>query len=578
MKTMQSLFLGVALMGAAVSVHAADETATADSIYTNARVYTLDPELPWAEALAVRDGRIVAVGKSEEVLAHRGPETQLDDLDGAMVLPGIIDAHVHPLKGGIKTLYECNFAFSATPQDIVATVAGCVEDNPDAVWIRGGQWDSGFFDRFDIPSPKKLLDEVSGDKAVMLSDDSGHNSWLNSKALALAGITAETPDPEDGAILRLAGSDEPNGLLLEGASQAAEAQLPEWTLAQRLDGARESVRIANRFGITAMKSAMAPEPVLEAFSALDAKGELNAHMALSILTPYGSRKSPLDYDDFPALRDKYRSANVDTRFIKIFMDGVPTASRTAAMLEPYTAESPGAERTRGPLHLSPEQLATDLIEFDKRGFTVKIHTAGDRAVRVALDAIEAARKANGDSGLRHELAHAGYIDPADLSRFAELGAVADLSPFIWSPSPIIDSVIGAVGPRGEHYFPIKDLLAAKAPVLSGSDWPAAVETIDPWLGLESMVTRRDPQGISEGALWPEQAISLEQAIAIFTLENARALRLEDRAGSLEAGKSADFVVLSQNLFDIAPEDISEVRVLRTVFQGETVYSEGAAGR
>lgn len=573
MKAVQYLLLCVALAAGSIPVRAAGQ---ADSIYTNARVYTLDPNLPWAEALAVRDGRIIAVGQSGEVLAHRGPDTRVNDLGGAMVLPGFIDAHVHPLKGGIKTLYECNFPFSATPRDIAAAVAGCVADNPDALWIRGGQWDSGFFDRFDVPSPRQLLDEVSGDKAVLLSDDSGHNAWLNSKALALLGITAETPDPGDGTILRLADSDEPNGLLLEGAAQAAEAQLPEWTLAQRLEGARESVRIANRFGITGMKSAMAPESVLEAFNALDARGELNAHMALSILTPYGSRESVLDYDDFVALRDAYRSADVDTRFIKIFMDGVPTASRTAAMLEPYTAESPGAERTRGPLHLSPEQLAMDLVEFDKRGFTVKIHTAGDRAVRVALDAIEAAREANGDSGLRHELAHAGYIAPVDIPRFAELGAVADLSPYLWSPSPIMDSVIGAVGPRGEHYFPIRDLLEARAPVLAGSDWPAAVETIDPWLGLEAMVTRRDPQGISEGTLWPEQAISLEQAIAIYTLDNARALRLDDQAGSLEVGKSADLVVLSDNLFDIPPEDISEVRVLRTVFQGETVYS-GSAG-
>ena len=549
----------------------------ADSIYTNANIYTLDPEQPWAKAIAVSDGRILAVGDAADVLSRRGPNTRVEDLGGAMVLPGLIDAHVHPLKGGIKTLYECNFPFSATPKDVAATVAACVRDNPDAVWIRGGQWDSAFFDRFDVPSPKKLLDEVSGDKAVFLSDDSGHNAWLNSKALSILGITADTPDPDDGSILRLDGSSEPNGLLLEGPAQAVEAQLPEWTQPQLLEGARESVRIANSFGITAMKSAMAPEPFLQAFNALDKQGELNAHMALSILTPYGSRKSPLNYDDYSVLRDKYRSDDVDTRFIKIFMDGVPTPSRTAAMLEPYTAESPGAERTRGPMHLSSEQLASDLIEFDKRGFTVKIHTAGDRSVRVALDAIEAARKANGNSGLRHELAHAGFIDPKDIPRFKELDAVADLSPFLWHPSPIMDSVISAVGPRGEHYFPIKTLLEARAPVLAGSDWPAAVETIDPWLGLEAMVTRHHPRDAAAGELWPEQAITLEQAIAIFTIDNARALRLDTKAGSLEAGKSADFVVLSENLFDIAPEAISDVRVLRTVFKGQSVYSQEAGG-
>ncbi|MBN7797337.1 amidohydrolase [Parahaliea mediterranea] len=575
MRAKQFMALAVLLLTGLVQVHAAPD---ADHIYTNAKIYTLDPNRPWAEAIAVRDGRIVAVGDTREVLAGRGADTRVEDLGGAMVLPGLIDAHVHPLKGGIKTLYECNFPFSATPKDVASTVAACVRDNPDAVWIRGGQWDSAFFDRFDVPSPKQLLDEVSGDKAVVLSDDSGHNAWLNSKALSLMGITADTPNPADGTIVRLDGGSEPNGLLLEGPAQAVEALLPEWTLPQLLEGARESVRIANSFGITAMKSAMAPESVLKAFNTLDSRGELKAHIALSILTPYGSRKSPLNYDDYSVLRDRYRSADVDTRFIKIFMDGVPTPSRTAAMLAPYTAESPGAERTRGPMHLSSEQLASDLIAFDKRGFTVKIHTAGDRSVRVALDAIEAARKANGNSGLRHELAHAGFIDPDDIARFAELGAVADLSPFLWHPSPIIDSVISAVGPRGEHYFPIKTLLEAKAPVLAGSDWPAAVETIDPWLGIEAMVTRHHPRNAAAGELWPEQAITLEQAIAIFTVDNARALRLEEEAGSLEAGKSADFVVLSENLFDIAPESISDVRVLRTVFKGQSVYLREAGGR
>ncbi|WP_116366003.1 amidohydrolase [Parahaliea mediterranea] len=585
MKLAQRLSLAIALTTSSTLPVLASETVgtiytkeAVGTIYTNARFYTLDAEQPWAEAMAVSDGRIVAIGKSDDVLALQGSATQIRDLGGAMVLPGLIDAHVHPLKGGIKTLFECNFPFSATPQDVADTVADCVAKTPGGVWIRGGQWDSGFFDRFSIPSPKKLLDEVSGDAAVILSDDSGHNSWLNSKALELVGITATTPDPEDGTILRLAGSREPNGLLLEGASQMAEAKLPDWTLEQSLDGARKSVSIANRFGITAMKSAMAPESVLQAFQTLDKQGELNAHMALSILTPYGSRKSALDYDEYPRLRDQYRSGNVDTRFIKIFMDGVPTPSRTAAMLEPYTAESPGADRTRGPLHLSPNQLTEDLIEFDKRGFTVKIHTAGDRSVRVALDAIAAARAKNGDSGLRHELAHAGFIDPSDIPRFASLNAVADLSPYIWNPSPIIDSVISAVGPRGEHYFPIRSLLKAGAPVLAGSDWPAAVETIDPWLGLEAMVTRRNPEGSAAGSLWPEEAISLEQAIAIYTVENARALRLSDRAGSLQVGKSADFVVIRQNLFDIAPEKISDVEVLQTVFQGKTVYPGEASGR
>lgn len=567
-KTIFSSLVGLSLMSGSVPGLAAEP---ADSIYYDARIYTVNEQQPWAEAVAVRDGRILAVGDEATVLGFKGPDTTMVDLDGAMLMPGIIDGHVHPHWGAQKVLYECNFPFSATPDDITRQVASCVEEQADAVWIQGGQWDSGFFDRFDVPSPRALLDAVSGDKAVFLSDDSGHNAWVNSKALALVGISADTPDPVDGSIQRLPGTNEPNGVLLEGAAQMIEPALPERTEAELTEAAEQSLAIANRVGITGMKFAAASKPTLWAFKELDKQGQVTAHLALSMRTPYGGREERLDYAAYESLRDQFAGEHVDTRFIKIFMDGVPTPSRTAAMIHPYTPEAEGKAPVRGEAHLEPMLLASDLVELDKRGFTVKIHTAGDRAVRIALDAIAAAREANGDSGLRHELAHAGFIDKADLPRFAELNAVADLSPYLWHPSPIMDSVISAVGPEGEHYFPIKSLLEAGAPVLAGSDWPAAVETINPWLGLEAMVTRRHPEGRQEGALWPEQAISLAEAISIFTRSGARALRIEDSAGSIEVGKSADFVVLSSNLFDIEPELISDVRVLRTVFEGDTVY-------
>ena len=193
-------------------------------------------------------------------------------------------------------------------------------------------------------------------------------------------------------------------------------------------------------------------------------------------------------------------------------------------------------------------------------------------MQVALDAIEATRKANGHSGLRHELAHAGYIDETDLPRFAELDAVADLSPYLWHPSPIIDSVVQAVGsPRGERYWSIKDLLDTNAPILAGSDWPAAVETIDPWAGIEAMVTRADPRDQFPGVFWPEQAITLEQALKIYTIDGARALALDHMTGSIEVGKSADMILLSHNLFEINAGAIGNTEVHATYFEGELVY-------
>jgi predicted amidohydrolase YtcJ len=296
-------------------------------------------------------------------------------------------------------------------------------------------------------------------------------------------------------------------------------------------------------------------------------------MATSIRTPYGPRTEPLDYDDIDRIRDAYASENVHTEFVKIFLDGVPTPARTAAMLSPYIAdEAHGENFDGGPVHVGLETLTADLIELDKRGYTVKIHTAGDRSVRIALDAIEATREALGNRDKRHELAHAGYIDTLDLPRFRDLNAVADLCPVIWHPSPIIDAVISAVGEeRGERYWPIRDLIDSSAPLLAGSDWPSAVPDANPWSGIEAFVTRQHPKGTTEGTLWPEQAITLEEAVEIYTVHGARAMKMEDKIGSIEVGKLADFIILERNIFEIPASEIAEIEIRQTYFEGKLVY-------
>ena len=242
------------------------------------------------------------------------------------------------------------------------------------------------------------------------------------------------------------------------------------------------------------------------------------------------------------------------------------------MLSDYTPDKSSAIATAGYMHIDEARLTSDLIDLDAKGFTVKIHTAGDRSVHVALNAIAATRVANGPSGLRHELAHAGYIDSADIPRFRAVNAVADLSPYLWYPSPIIDSVIDAVGrPRGEKYWPIKSLLESEAPVLSGSDWPAAAADMNPWAAMEAMISRQNPDGDYPGILWPEEAISLQQVLQIFTLQNARAMKIDDESGSVELGKLADLIVLNHNLFEIPTSEIGNTQVLRTLFAGTTVH-------
>ena len=425
-----------------------------------------------------------------------------------------------------------------------------------------------------MASPRKLLDSVSGDYAVVLADDSGHNAWVNSKALELAGIDADTRDPEGGTIERDAQGN-PTGVLLETAARLIDDVVTPWTERQLVDAAAHSIAVATRYGIVGLKDAGAFNHAAIPFRALDQAGRLTLHAASCVPTPYEHRTTPLNYAAIEAARDAHASENVHTHFVKLFLDGVPTPARTAAMVEPYLADKTHGHDYTGLLHLDPELLKQDVIELDRRGFTVKMHAAGDRSVRVGLDAIAAARRANGKSGLRHELAHAGYISKQDLARFRELNAVADFSPYLWHPSPIIDAVLAAVGPeRGPRYWPTKDLLATGAEIAPGSDWPAAVPDANPWIGIEALVTRRDPREESDGVLWAEQAVSLSEALRIFTLSGARALRLDDVSGSVVEGKFADLIVLDRHLFEIPVDQVGETQVDMTFFKGSLVHERG----
>jgi len=544
----------------------------ADIVLTNGNIYTVNPSQPWAQAVAINNGKYSYIGDVQSAQRYIGSNTQVIDLAGKMAMPGINDAHVHPMEGAMKDLYNCNFPFTATPDDIAAAVSKCVAEQPEALWIRGGQWGSDFFVDYPMESPRDWLDQISGDKAVYLSDDALHNGWFNSKALELMGIARDTPNPPGVEILTDPKTGEPNGVMLEVFGFMGET-LPERSAQEYLAAAQYVVGVANRFGITGMKGASATDQQIGGFIALDNAGGMTAYYAGSLQTPYGHRQQPLDVSELESRRDAQASPHVDTRYIKLFMDGVPTASRTAAMLAPYLPETPDTATTSGTLHISEDVLTADVIAMDKAGFTVKIHTAGDRSVQVALNAIEAARAANGNNELRHELSHAGYIGPDDIQRFAQLNAVVGLTPYIWSPSPIIQSVVNAVGPRGEQYWPIKSLIESGAPLLAGSDWPAAAVNMSPWAAIESMVTRADPIGDYPGQLWPEQAITLAQALEIFTLHSAHALRLGERSGSIELGKSADMIVLSQHLFEVPIKAVSDTLVETVLFEGQLIIGQ-----
>ena len=540
---------------------------TPETIYTNGFIYTVNPERPDAEALAVRDGKITAVGSNDEVQALVSDEAQVVDLGGRMLMPGIHDMHAHPMEAGEKYNFQCAFPFTFTMDQIVAKLTECAADTPAGEWIRGGQWAMELLETDTVPH-KDILDAITREHPIYLGDSTVHGAWLNSRALAELGIDEGTPDPRGGVILREPGTMEPTGVLVDNAAYNILDDLPAYSDEQYETALAWSMHEMNKVGVTSVKEALTDRRSLKAFRGLDRDGRLTMKVSTSIAW----RMPWIDYEANVRQRADYATENVGTEFIKIMLDGIPP-TRTAAMLDPYLPDEEYGDSFTGKLIHSPEQLTEDMVYLDGQGLTVKVHATGDRAVRVTLDAVEAARKANGDSGLMHEISHAELIHPDDLPRFRELNVAAEFSPILWYPSLLVQVMEQVIGEeRANRFWPTRSLLEAGAHVIYGSDWPSVVPDPNPWPGIEAMVTRRDPYGNFPGALWPEQAVDLETAIRIFTINGAAAGKQAHRTGSIEVGKSADFIVLDRNIFQVPVEDISETKVLLTVVSGEEVYS------
>lgn len=537
-----------------------------ETVYTNGFVYTVNPEQPTAEALAVRDGVIIAVGGNEEVQAQVSDRARVVDLEGRMLMPGIHDMHAHPMEAGEKYNFQCAFPFTFTVDQIVAKLTECAAETPPGEWIRGGQWAMELMETDTVPH-KDILDAITREHPIYLGDSTVHAAWLNSRGLAEMGIDADTPDPQGGVIIREPGSMEPTGILVDNAAYNIISKLPAYSEEQYKDALEWSMRAMNKVGVTTVKDALTDGRSLKAYKGLDESGRLTMKVSASIAW----RMLWTDYEKNVRERADYATENVGTEFIKIMLDGIPP-TRTSAMLDPYLPDEKHGDNFTGKLIHSPERLTEDMIYLDGQGLTVKVHATGDRAVRVTLDAVEAARKANGDSGLRHEISHAELIHPDDIPRFNQLNVIAEFSPILWYPSPLVEVMTQVIGEeRANRFWPARALLEAGAHVIYGSDWPSVVPDPNPWPGVEALVTRRDPYGNFPGALWAEQAVDLETALQIFTINGAVAGKHADRTGSIEVGKSADFIVLDRNLFEIPPEDISDTQVLLTVVSGREVY-------
>jgi predicted amidohydrolase YtcJ len=389
-----------------------------------------------------------------------------------------------------------------------------------------------------------------------------------------AGLSKATPDPVKGSLGRDPKTGELTGVMIESAAGLVErtvASSGHYTEEMDRAAMARSIATLNAFGVTAFLDAAAMQPILAALKGLDDRGELTAWSISAMPAVEPSFMFGIAGDELIALRDKYRSVHARPDFVKVFLDGVP-GMRTAAFHEPYQPDTLHGCCFRGSTLVTVPELIRWVGKCEELGLAVKIHCAGDAAVTQALDAIDVVRSFNGPTKLVHHIAHASYIVPEDISRFAELGVAADLAPFLWYPTSFLEGHKQAMNEeRALRFWPNKDLLAAGALLAGGSDWPV-MENPDPWDGIEGLVTRENPSGAFPGvALWPEQAIDVATALEIFTINSARAIGLGDTAGSIEIGKSADLIILDRNVLETPAKDIADTKVQTTYFEGRVVY-------
>jgi len=547
-----------------------------DLIFVNGTVYTVDAARRWVQAVAVREGRIAAVGSDEQIRAAAGPSTEAIDLRGRMLLPGFQDAHVHPPGGGYEMLH-CNLSDAYSLEEYERIIAGFAASHPDDEWIVGGGWSMDIFPGGN--PPKDVLDRIVPDRPVYLPSRDGHSVWVNSKALEIAGVTEDTLDPDDGWIVRDAGG-EPAGTLHEGASELVNEFVPDETTQDWIDSLRVAQGFLHSLGITAWQDAIVGVETgyrtFEAYLAFAGSGELTARVIGALW--WDRHRGIEQVDDLLAARARGPVGRFSATSVKIMQDGV-IENQTAGVLEPYLDGEGNATGDRGKSFIDPEELNECVTRLDAEGFQVHFHAIGERAVREALDAIEAARRENGMNDLRHHISHIQVIHPDDIPRFRELAVVANAQP-LWAVNEgqMLHLTIPFLGPeRSTWQYPFGSLVRAGAVLAMGSDW--SVSSPDPIEEMHVAVNRQAPPsylygGESGEVFLPEERIDLPTAIAGFTINAAYVNHLDDVTGSIEVGKYADLAVVDRNLFAHPVEEIHEATVQATFVEGERVYAEG----
>jgi predicted amidohydrolase YtcJ len=536
-------------------------------VFRRAAVYTVDAARSWASAVAIRAGRIIYVGSDSLPSGLTGPGTRVIDLQGKMMLPGFQDGHVHPIDAGVE-LGECTLDDLTTPTAIADSIRACARAHPERSWVRGGGWQLPVFKEGN-PS-KLLLDQAVPDRPALFYAADGHSAWVNSKALALAGITGQTRDPPHGRIERDPGTREPAGTLRESAVDLVAKILPARTAAELAAGLQRAQQLANRFGITTLFSAATDESQLRTFADADRTGSLTLRVVAAL-----HLDDPLPDSLLPKLRGwraSFASPRVRPTAVKLFADGVIEA-RTAALLAPY-GDRPGDS---GKPIYDPAALKDLAVELDRDGFQIHVHAIGDRAIRMTLDAFAYARARNGAHDARHTITHLELIDPDDIPRFRALGVVANFQAFWANGDEYLTRMTEpTLGPKRSRWlYPIASVVRSGAVVSGGSDW--SVSSLNPLDAIEVGITHQQPDATNQRPWNPGERVDLPTMIAMYTINVAYQNHLERETGSIEAGKLADLIVLDRNLFETPAPQIHSVRVLCTLLEGKVVFARDPEG-
>jgi predicted amidohydrolase YtcJ len=562
--------VGVFLLGTATAME------PADFVLRGGEIYTVDDARSWAQALAIRGNQIVFVGTDRGVAEHVGTGTQILDLNGEMVLPGFQDAHVHPVKSALNS-YMCSLFGLPGIEAYLVKIEECVAEHRDAKWIHGAGWSHSYFAADNQPT-KSMLDAIAPEVPLTLYSYDGHSLWANSKALEMAGVDEHTADVPSGRIIRFPGSREPTGLFLEDPAQdLVMSAKPKYSDVEVYGALLKVQRYFNSLGVTSIQDALLDIEgdgrygILPAYRRAARNGELSLRVVGALYWNPG--KGMEQVQRMLDIRTEFSTGLFRPGSVKVWQDGV-MHTHTSRLLEDY-ADRPGE---RGMTMIPVERLNELVAALDKNDFQMHFHADGDGAVRQCLDAVEFAMRANGRRDSRHHIAHLELIHPDDIPRFRTLGVVANVQP-MWSTSKayISDLINVKIGPERKRWLEInKSFLDHGVTVAYGSDW--SVTSSNPMDLIEAAVTRIRPalpleiKRASKPILAGEN-VGVADAIASYTINGAYVNHQEEKTGSIEVGKLADIVVLDSNLFEVAPVQISETRVLLTFVDGNLVYGK-----